>query len=338
MSARSRLLPVGLVWAIALQTACENAFTYQVCIPDGGVPDGESTSFRDIDLLSSASHCGCYRLECPVRDNALATCTNGRCGFTCLNDFGDCDGRAENGCEVNVRTEAQHCGSCGRSCEFRNTMPGCVAGSCTIVRCIGNYASCNMNQGDGCEADLSRDLNNCGGCGQRCSFINAQASCVNTACMLGACNAGYDNCDGISFNGCEVSLNDNPAHCGVCGRSCSFPNAVARCVNRQCALDTCNMGYGDCDGMAGNGCEINTINDRFHCGVCGRVCSGYPNGAPQCAGGTCSLGSCNSGFGNCDGTSGNGCETDLRTNNSHCGACGRACAAPQVCRSGVCAP
>ena len=46
---------------------------------------------------------------------------------------------------------------------------------------------------------------------------------------------------------------------------------------------------------------------------------------------------CNAGFENCDGDATNGCEANLGTNPNHCGACGVACAAGRICRSGTCA-
>ncbi len=45
---------------------------------------------------------------------------------------------------------------------------------------------------------------------------------------------------------------------------------------------------------------------------------------------------CNSWYGNCDNNACNGCETYLRSNESHCGACGRRCAYNYECQNGVC--
>jgi alpha-tubulin suppressor-like RCC1 family protein len=46
--------------------------------------------------------------------------------------------------------------------------------------------------------------------------------------------------------------------------------------------------------------------------------------------------SCSAGFANCDGVASNGCEVNLNTSDSHCGACGRSCPASQTCSSGAC--
>lgn len=44
---------------------------------------------------------------------------------------------------------------------------------------------------------------------------------------------------------------------------------------------------------------------------------------------------CAAGWGDCDGTPGNGCEASLQTSPNHCGACGHACA-NSPCVNGVC--
>lgn len=53
---------------------------------------------------------------------------------------------------------------------------------------------------------------------------------------------------------------------------------------------------------------------------------------------TCTVTVCATGYGDCDNTAMNGCETDTQTTVEHCGACGRACPSGQGCTSGVCTP
>jgi hypothetical protein len=59
------------------------------------------------------------------------------------------------------------------------------------------------------------------------------------------------------------------------------------------------------------------------------------NATATCSTGTCQIAMCNDGYGNCDGNDANGCETDLRTSNMHCGMCGRSCR-DSCCSSGRC--
>ena len=52
-----------------------------------------------------------------------------------------------------------------------------------------------------------------------------------------------------------ADLDSDPNNCGLCGRTCIIPNAVAGCAAGQCTLDACDVGFSDCDGMLATGCE-----------------------------------------------------------------------------------
>jgi hypothetical protein len=64
---------------------------------------------------------------------------------------------------------------------------------------------------------------------------------------------------------------------------------------------------------------VDLLTDPGNCGSCGHVCT-TANGTPACVGGSCATGSCNSGYGDCDGNPVNGCETTLATV-TYCGTC-----------------
>jgi len=49
--------------------------------------------------------------------------------------------------------------------------------------------------------------------------------------------------------------------------------ASTRCANSACAVNTCNAGFANCNGLYPDGCEINTTNDRNNCNGCGIVCA-----------------------------------------------------------------
>jgi len=49
------------------------------------------------------------------------------------------------------------------------------------------------------------------------------------------------------------------------------------------------------------------------------------HGYAGCTGGNCGIASCWANYGDCDGLVANGCETDLRTSVTNCGACGNVC-------------
>jgi hypothetical protein len=100
----------------------------------------------------------------------------------------------------------------------------------------------------------------------------------------------------------------------------------------------CLSPYGDCDKVAANGCEVALPTDPANCGTCGNVCT-LANATAGCAGGTCTVASCNQEYGDCDGNPTNGCEVLLDNDLGNCGKCGSPCApanAVPFCSLGTC--
>jgi hypothetical protein len=138
------------------------------------------------------------------------------------------------------------------------------------------------------------------------------------------CPVGQTSCSGVC-----VDTNTSMMHCGACGRSCpARANARPQCSAGGCGF-VCDEGFGDCDGIEANGCEVNLSNNPRHCGMCNNSCSDRAGGTAVCESGTCRL-QCEARRGDCDGNATNGCETLLVTS-SHCGSCGTTCGAGQVC-------
>lgn len=123
-----------------------------------------------------------------------------------------------------------------------------------------------------------------------------------------------------------------------CGSLSVFPNAIASCVSSTCKL-ACTTGYGNCNNVSSDGCEMNILNNADHCGVCGHVCPTQQNASRTCSNGTCGMGACNAGWANCDADMANGCETDILNDLTNCGFCGHECSGAQGsswCAAGVC--
>ena len=97
--------------------------------------------------------------------------------------------------------------------------------------------------------------------------------------------------------------------CGSCGITCSSNNVTPLCSGGVCS-GPCLNGFSDCNNnKATDGCESNTLSDSSNCGSCGSPCSSN-HVTPSCTGGQCQ-GTCQAGWGNCDGDlRSNGCETD----------------------------
>ena len=106
-------------------------------------------------------------------------------------------------------------------------------------------------------------------------------------------------------------------------------NDVA-CVSGACK-SVCSGSFTDCENGTVDGCETDTNASNAHCGACANPCS-PPNAIPHCTSGVCQIGSCLSGWVDCDGEASNGCETpDQSTTCIKCGlstCCGNACIAP----------
>ena len=316
--------------------SCVDRACVATCAAGFGECDGDPSTGCEVELARTVAHCGSCGRSCLTANVTAATCTGGSCQITtCAMGYADCDGDASNGCETDTRVSPSHCGMCTNACSVMGGSPTCRAGVCSIGSCDPGRGDCDGNAANGCETDTRTTVAHCGACGSACALPNATARCEAGACAVSACNAGFADCDGVAMNGCEVDTRTSLAHCGACGRGCSPASATGACVAGTCTVAACTPGSADCDGAPGNGCEVNITTTLAHCGGCGRMCA-PPNGTGACAGGVCTVASCNTGRGDCDNNASNGCETDITTSAAHCGACGRMCAPAQSCAAGTC--
>jgi len=72
-----------------------------------------------VDLETNMTNCGSCGTECETfLPNALGSeCTGGKCVVSdCKSNYGDCDEDIDNGCEANLRSDVNNCGSCGKKC------------------------------------------------------------------------------------------------------------------------------------------------------------------------------------------------------------------------------
>ena len=302
----------------------------------------------ETDLMRDSNHCGACDSACPTFEpiHMISRCVDAACVPECHTvpersgdeDWRNCDGLVDNGCEVDVLANPQHCGTCGNACP--SGLP-CILGQCG---CPSGSILCS----GACVDPMSNDLH-CGGCDNVCTTPSDACSPTqpNTGygCVAGQCakrcinnavdcndDLYQDSCDG---DGCEVVGLTTNENCGGCGIRCTKPGE--ECVDEgngyECAVPCAKYGTTMCGGVC-----VDLLNDVTACGACGDACDATgPNQVSKCAKGVCVY-ECAPGFGDCNGDASDGCEIDLRQHPGHCGACGNACdlAAGQPCIDGVC--
>lgn len=160
---------------------------------------------------------------------ASADAATDRPPFTCFAGFADCDGDASNTCEAPLATDARNCGACGTVCAAApHAAPACASGRCAIT-CEADFADCDGNPANGCEASLA-GLLNCGRCGNFCPATLRDSTCeVVRGAATCVCPSALTQCS----SGCVDTRGDS-TNCGRCGNRCT--GSAARCVRGVCVV------------------------------------------------------------------------------------------------------
>jgi len=198
----------------------------------------------------------------------------------------------------------------------------CLVG--LLVCSNGRFQPCS---GGSPSTDVGHCSSGCGSCG------TAGDRCTDGRCRCGAanaCSAEKATCCGPGGQSECVNVKTDIRYCGSCANPCDTdgPNVAARCVDGACDYP-CAPGWGRCPaGINTTGCDTSLLTDATNCGGCGNICPNVaPNAigaaSPPCQAGRCQL-ECRSGWFNCNGDNGDGCEVDVTTI-QNCGACGKAC-------------
>lgn len=129
----------------------------------------------------TGGNCCDQRLACGAKCcELLQRCVDDVCrdpSVNCAPPTQHCDGFC-----VNLNTDRNNCGSCGRQCASHLV---CVNGTCG---CPAGTIEC----GETC-VDIRTDRDHCGGCGWSCG---SDGHCGNGWCVVqGSCSAGANTCD-----------------------------------------------------------------------------------------------------------------------------------------------
>lgn len=267
--------------------------------------DGSVNNGCEVNTASSMARCGgCLAadpnpgagVDCAAavgsQHIAETSCVSGDCSITsCDNGWADCDGDFDNGCEIDIRVNGDHCGGCtsgpttqwdgGIVCDpqFDNGTGECVNRQCVFEACTGTWGDCNGDAdlgafGNGCETNTSTNRNHCGGCsstsgtpsgGDDCadaigSDEIASVNCTSGACEVATCEPDYEDCNGDFDDGCEIDTSSDLDHCGDCDAPCpDEPHASpSDCVSGSCDYD-CDSGWRDANDDFSDGCETAII-------------------------------------------------------------------------------
>lgn len=296
--------------------------------------DADVTNGCEVNTAVSVNNCGVCGNVCPPQGGQPA-CVGGVCGVSnCAGGKGDCDGNIANGCEATLATDPANCGACGTACFVNHGTPACGGGMCFVSACDAGFKDCDGNYVGGCETNVQSSVTSCGDCGVACTNAHGTTAC-NVGVCVPMCAPGFADCDANPDNGCETDTTSSLGNCGGCGMACALPNANSACQTSVCGLVSCKAGFGDCDLVGSNGCEV-PLNTTSNCGSCGADCTNA-NGTIACAAGVCAP-TCTAGFASCDGNPSNGCEASTSTL-TNCGGCGMACSFPNAaasCPGGTC--
>lgn len=98
----------------------------------------------------------------------------------------------------------------------------------------------------------------------------------------------------------------------------------------------CSVAEKLCGGTCASRLSPSVGCDSAECAPCD-----LPHAAVACSGGKCTVAGCELGWADCNAISNDGCETDLRIDTTHCGACDQSCSIPRAvaaCVAGRCEP
>ncbi len=263
-------------------------------------------------------------------DSCLAVNGEHVCGRDCAFDQSCPEGyRCVNGLGVDGQPKVQQCvpmnASCAclargdflQPCEVTNPYGTCggikqcdVVANAVVCDAKAPQADVCNGMDDNCDGRIDEDGGTvtCGVGACRRTVPGCAGGSVAT-CTPGdagpeLCDAIDNDCDGMTDE--DFPVQADPLNCGACGRVCMLPHATPKCEMGTCKVDTCDMGWNNCNMMDPDGCESNPLTDVNNCNGCGNVCSSQ-NATPSCVGGACRF-MCNAGWVDLDMNPSNGCE------------------------------
>lgn len=160
-------------------SSCRGGSCQFQCAPGFGNCNGDRGDGCEQSLTDAVTSCGLCGRACSAV-NAAPVCVASRCGLgACASGYADCNDDDLDGCEVDTRVDAAHCGACRAACSLPHASAGCAASACAVTTCEASFADCDGAPANGCEVDTRADALHCGRCGASCGPGQA---CVASRC------------------------------------------------------------------------------------------------------------------------------------------------------------
>ena len=178
----NRLLPLVAVALVALASGCQLLVDLDGLEDKHCGPDQKSCPQGCVPVNDPSTGCALPQCAPYAPPHARATCGGGQCILLldgCIDPWKDCNGRYDDGCEIDISHNPSNCGGCGNKCKKPDYgIAGCSAGNCTIGGCIPGREDCDHDYSNGCEREIWTDQE-CMACGLPCP--------EGTSCMEGVC-------------------------------------------------------------------------------------------------------------------------------------------------------
>jgi hypothetical protein len=149
------------------------------------------------------------------------------------------------------------------------------------------------------------------------------------------CGGGSDTTNDSPGGGATANAGGQPGNDAGAGDT---PNQTdgGTAAGGETGGGSCAKGFADCDDnpkTGDKGCEAD-LSKPETCGACDNACA-FDKASASCKAGKCAVLNCDTGYGDCDSLSSNGCETKL-DDTANCGECGKKCTGSQTCQGGLC--
>ena len=209
-------------------------------VPDSGPPacaagtancDGNDGNGCETSTVADVAHCGSCQPCGNSNAGGTVTCSSSTCGILCDANHANVNNGLNDGCEVDLRTDPNHCGTVATVCGTElHTKPGtCVNSTCTY-ECVSGYDDCNPLVA-GCESSLN-DVATCGSCMKACTVPGGTSACTAGTCSVATCPTNFADCNDDYADLCEVSTLTDEDHCGNCNTKCTGM--------KTCIMGVCN--------------------------------------------------------------------------------------------------